>query len=77
MSVTQLVDRFRQIALAQYQAELMSDSAKYNHLFDEMEDVKKALKARSGDQRRALVSLYSHGNAQVLRGRSCDSGSGA
>jgi hypothetical protein len=30
-----------------------------------MEDVKRELKARDGDQRRALLRLYDHPNAQV------------
>ena len=38
---------------------------RFNRLFDEMEAVKEELKARDGDQRRALLQLYHHSNPQV------------
>ena len=64
-SVDQLVDQFRNIALEQDQALLMNEIAKVNRLFDQLESVEIELKARKGDQRRALLSLYNHPNAQV------------
>jgi hypothetical protein len=65
MSVDQLVERFTAIALEQDEALLNDDIAKFNRLFDLMEAVKEELKARDSDQRRALIPLYNHRNAQV------------
>jgi hypothetical protein len=65
MSVDQLVERFTTITLAQDEALLAEQHAKFNRLFKEMEAVKEELKARDGDQRRALLCLYDHPNAQV------------
>jgi hypothetical protein len=65
LTVAQLVERFTEIARAQHRATLMFQIAKYNRLFDQMSDVMAALKVRSGDQRRALIPLFSHPNAQV------------
>jgi hypothetical protein len=36
-----------------------------NQLFDSIEEVKSELQGREGDQRRALLRLYDHPNAQV------------
>lgn len=65
MSVDELVERFTSITLDQDKALRTSSHAKYNRLFDEMEAVKQELRARHGDQRRALLRLYDHPNAQV------------
>jgi hypothetical protein len=65
MTVTQLVERFTSIALAQDDALRLDEITKFNRLYDEMEGVENELKARDGDQRRALLSLFSHPNAQV------------
>lgn len=65
MSMDQLVKRFVDIALEQDKALLMVDIAKFNRLFGQMEAVKGELKARPGDQRRVLLDLYHHPNAQV------------
>jgi hypothetical protein len=65
MTVDQLVERFTAIALDQDKALLRSDHARFNRLFDEMESVKRELKGRSSDLRRALLALYDHPNAQV------------
>src|SRR5262245_28873078 len=65
MSTEQLVERFAAIALDQDRALLYSDIRKYNRLFDQMEMVEAELKLRSDDQRRALLSLYNHANAEV------------
>jgi ParB-like chromosome segregation protein Spo0J len=65
MSVDQLVERFTAIALDQDKALLRNEYAKFNRLFERMEEVKGELKARDGDQRRALLRLYDHPNAQV------------
>jgi hypothetical protein len=65
MSVAELVARFEQIAMEQDRALLMDETAKYNRLYDQMDAVKKELKSRPGDQRRALLTLYDHPNIHV------------
>lgn len=65
LSAAELVEEFLSVALAQDEALLDDDNAKYNRLFDQMEDVKELLKSRDGDQRRALLPLLKHSNAQV------------
>ena len=54
MTVDQLVERFTAIALDQDRALLRNEIGKFNRLFDEMEAVKRDLRARNGDQRRAF-----------------------
>ena len=65
MTVDQLVERFEAIALAQDDALMDRDNARFSRLFRQMEDVKTELRSRSGDQRRALTALYDHPNPQV------------
>jgi hypothetical protein len=65
MTVAQLVEHFTDITLSQDDALHTNDHTKFNHLFDEMEAIKQELKARDGDQRRALLRLYDHPNVQV------------
>lgn len=65
LSVAQLVERFTEITLGQFQAGLYDDHKKYNHLIEEMLAVEKELKSRPGDQRSALVPLFVHPNPQV------------
>ena len=61
----QLVDHFMEIALEQDTALLREQINKVNRLFDDLELVEAELKARAGDQRRALLRLYAHPNPQV------------
>jgi Domain of unknown function (DUF2019) len=65
MTVAQLVDLFIAIALNQDAAMLNYNSAEFNRLFDEREALEEELKKRPGDQRRALLPLLEHLNAQV------------
>jgi hypothetical protein len=65
MSIAELVSQFTTLALAQDKAELMDDNAKFRRLFWQMDAVEKELKARTGDQRSALLPLLNHSNAQV------------
>jgi Domain of unknown function (DUF2019) len=65
MTVTQLLDRFAAIGIEQDQADLKRQYARFNRLFDEMVAIEDVLKARGGDQRRELLSLFNHPNAQV------------
>jgi hypothetical protein len=65
MSVVDLVEQFAALGVGQYQAELQSDIARQNRLLLRMRDVTEELKARTGDQRSALLQLYDHPNVQV------------
>lgn len=65
MSVDRLVERFADLCLDQDRALLYSDAGKFNKLFRQMVAVRNELKKRPGDQRRALLALYNHENAQV------------
>lgn len=65
LTVSQLVERFLALAIAQDEAELNSEIGKYNRLYGEMESVEAELKIRTGDQRKALLPLLNHRNAQV------------
>jgi hypothetical protein len=65
MTAEQLVDEFLAIALAQYNAIQMNENAKFNRLYVRMERVRQELKGRLGDQRKALLPLLEHPNAQV------------
>lgn len=65
LTVSQLVEEFLALAIAQDKAELNSEVGKYNRLYGEMESIEAELKIRAGDQRRALLPLLDHRNAQV------------
>jgi len=65
MTVNQLVDRFATICVDQDRALLYSDIGEFNRLYQQMVSIREELKNRPGDQRRALLSLYHHANAQV------------
>jgi hypothetical protein len=64
-TIKELVEYFAAIAVVQDKAILRDEHAKYNRLYKEMDAVKQELKGRTGDQRRAPISLYAHPNAQV------------
>ncbi|MGP9811888.1 DUF2019 domain-containing protein [Rhodopseudomonas sp. NSM] len=65
MSTDELVQRFSAIGVAQDQALLGFRLKEFNRLFEKMADVSEALKRRDGDQRRALLVLFSYPNMQV------------
>ena len=65
MSVTELVERFAALSVAQYQAEIQGDIARQNKFIKQGWAVVDELKSRSGDQRSALLPLYDHPNVQV------------
>ena len=65
LSTEDLVELFAQIGVAQDEADLGGETAKYNRLFRRMTDVANELKSRKGDERMALVRLYAHPNMQV------------
>jgi hypothetical protein len=64
-TIDSLVERFAELGEKQYRAELLSDHAGFNRLYDEIDRVRKELKGRDGDQRTALLRLYEHPNIQV------------
>jgi len=65
MTTEQLVDRFIAIALDQDDALLKDKIPRFNRLYGLMTAVEEELKARSGDQRRALLALLNHSNPQA------------
>jgi hypothetical protein len=65
ITVEELVDHFAGIAIAQDEALLDRDNVQFSRLYQQMEEVNNELKARAGDQRRALLALYDHPNVQV------------
>jgi uncharacterized protein DUF2019 len=65
MTVDQLVERFAALGVEQSKAIDADNNQKYAGLFEQMMNVEKEMKLRSGDQRRALVALYSYPNMQV------------
>jgi UTP-glucose-1-phosphate uridylyltransferase len=65
MSVDQLVERFAEIGVAQYQALLGGATREFKRLFDQMKAVDQELRARGQQARLALIRLYDHPNIQV------------
>lgn len=65
MSTDELIHLFTDIAMAEDDAILMDDNPRYKRLFWQLDAVEKELKSRRGDDRRALLELYGHPNAQV------------
>lgn len=65
MTDDELVKRFAEIALGQDQALLHDEISRFNKLYSEKRAIEDELKARPGDQRRLLLRLYGHENAQV------------
>lgn len=65
MTIADLVERFAQIGVAQDQALLAGETAKFNRLFQQMMDAANELKKREGDQRRLLLELFDFPNMQV------------
>jgi hypothetical protein len=65
ISTKDLVAHFAQIGVAQDKALLGRESATFNRLFKQMGEVSNELRQREGDQRRALLVLYSFPNTQV------------
>src|SRR5690349_5962501 len=65
LSVEQLVERFAELAVDQDVALLSNAIREVNKLYTKIDDVRRELKSRPGDQRSALMSLYDHKNMQV------------
>jgi hypothetical protein len=60
-----LVQRFEQIALAQFDAIRVDNNAKFNRLYRQMDEVDNELRDRGLEARRLLSRLYDHPNPQV------------
>jgi hypothetical protein len=65
MSIDQLVDRFAEIGIAQYDALLYDQLSKFKKLYWQMDSVDKELRSRGRQARLALLPLYQHPNIQV------------
>lgn len=65
VSVDELVARFSEIARRQHDAVLNDRHAEYRRLYKQMDAVRGELRARPGDQRRALARLFGDENTQV------------
>jgi hypothetical protein len=65
LTTEELVAQFSDLALDQHEAVETFQTARYNRLYDRMMLVKKELKARDGDHRRALIPLLASPNIQV------------
>lgn len=61
----QLVERFAEIGVQQDEAILKGETARFNRLYDQMDEIDHELRSRPGDHRRALIGLYGHPNIQV------------
>jgi hypothetical protein len=62
----QLVARFRDVALAQFETHFLDEAwDEYNRLYAELLEIEAELKSRPGDQRRALTTLYNDENSEV------------
>lgn len=65
LSIGELVKRFADIGVQQYDALMGDDVKTFNRLYEQMDAVVQELRARTGDQRQALIPLYKHTNPQV------------
>ena len=65
MTVEQLVSYFSKVGVQQHDADGDSDVGRYNRLVEVMLTIVQELRAREGDQRRALTQLYTHPDTQV------------
>jgi hypothetical protein len=65
MTTPDLVALFARVAVGQDEALLGRQRSRFNRLYKTMIDISDELKSRSGDQRRALVSLFTYPNMQV------------
>lgn len=65
LTTGQLVARFADIALAQDEAMLRDQTARFKRHYREMDAVDNELRARGREARRKLLALYEHPNPQV------------
>jgi hypothetical protein len=65
LTVAQLVERYVEAGIGEDKAEMQDDLPRRNRLCRQMFAIADELKSRSGDQRRALLPLYTHQNMEV------------
>lgn len=65
LSSHELIARFAEICVAQYEPEFDFDTRRFTRLFDQMQAVSVELKKRTGGERRNLTALFDHPNIQV------------
>jgi len=65
LTADQLVKMFSDLAVQQDMALLSRMQGTVNSIFWKLESIEKELKSRPGDQRSALLPLYTHKNMQV------------
>lgn len=65
LSVDQLIEKFVDLTLKQYDALQGGEIARYNRQFGRVMAITDQLKSREGDRRDALLVLFSHPNPQV------------
>ena len=65
MTTEKLVQLFAELAVEQDKALLLRAISTVNKIYDKLEAIKGELKSRPGDQRSALLPLYTHKNMQV------------
>lgn len=65
LSTSELVTEFSRLALAQHEAVEKFQTARYNRLYGRIKLIESELKARDGDQRRALMPLLDAPNIQL------------
>jgi hypothetical protein len=65
LSVEELIEEFIRIGIAQDDALLIEEYARFNRLFAKLERIEAELKSRPGDARRELTRLYGHPNFHV------------
>jgi hypothetical protein len=64
-TLTELVDQYVAISLAQFDAIRDDNSTKFNSLIDGLKAIEDELRGREADERAVLKSLYTHDNPQV------------
>lgn len=65
LSLSEMVDAFRDCCLALYDASESDDTRKYNRLMGRLMSIRKALRDMPGDQRHGVQALYAHPNVVV------------
>jgi 5'-3' exonuclease len=65
LTIEDLLQRFVDGALIQYETILDEDTKTFNRIFDRMVEVEEELKRRGPEARKSLLALYDHDNIQV------------
>lgn len=65
LSVTELVDLFRNTCISQDDADTAGNQKKFNRLYWDLKAIEEQLKQHTGDAREALLSLYTDPNMHV------------